>query len=833
MTARSTAVRLCWRMSPLVCSILGIAVDALAQPGRFTQSPTQAGERRSLSSTIPSDISGLGPIYVFGGPGTVTGKFQTSLAPGSPADAQGWTGVDLSGAGDFSRFFSGMSDTDNCASNPSGVAGFHSNVETSPNWSYGVPGGLVVPYSLATPIHNEIQSPVIVWDLPGTADDNNTYVGARLSFRVWKHLPVENGIAYYWAIRVRSGADPWSTWLNDGLLEYGGDQGVWIQESHDFGHMIDWSNTPNPSIQIALGVIDVSGTLGLPGADATLSPVFDDVSIEKYEVHGPTIRAWHIDMFQDSFAQSGATILNSLDDHDVRIDSGRDLDPTSAIVPQDGLLAEVVSSVLGVAITDPENQIRLNYNLNMNPVFGSGIRGNAPTTSLGSGLNGWDQSQGSVFATYTAVPNVYSFDLPDIDFMYPGDVLEYYIEAEDDGGTTTTLPSDLSGFDNPPTEFRAPEFVMRALPSYADAAGSHPPRLLVLQNGHRGQYDTYRTAFWNAGYHLYEDVDVYMTLAPEFVEPNSLGSSGAHGATAPQLLGYSKIIYVAGNLDRNVLSYGGATNVYETDAADIPLLSLWRAQADDRAITYFGDDIAAVPSSYTNGALYVSAVMKVTYNNDSTPVTTQQPCIVPDKLGVSLSFGVGPACPTNPDFDQIGGTCVMHKFGGLFCIAGPETGSVLDDLIDGLGNRKVQWTFPFDLAAVVEPSALKIDAGNPTRAAQLLDEIMAFVGDSPPSSAVDAPPGARVPMFTVFPNPANPAFSFRIDAPEGGIAEIRIYDLRGQLVDELLSEELPPGVSTLQWSGKNARGDTAPSGVYVAKLTLGRHVMSEKLVLVK
>jgi hypothetical protein len=48
--------------------------------------------------------------------------------------------------------------------------------------------------------------------------------------------------------------------------------------------------------------------------------------------------------------------------------------------------------------------------------------------------------------------------------------------------------------------------------------------------------------------------------------------------------------------------------------------------------------------------------------------------------------------------------------------------------------------------------------------------------------------------------------------------ELRVYDLAGRLVAELVDGQLPPGKNVASWNGYGVRGVPVPSGVYFLRL---------------
>lgn len=808
------------------------AVDANPPTDPLVQSPTRRGETRSLRSN-PHQIS-PGYFDLLGGTATLRGTFE---AGGGLVSPFGWTGVDVGSAGDFSDFFNLPSDSDNCSNNTTAVAGFYSGTHTHPSTNYGLPGFPVVPYGGALPIYNEIRSPVIPWDLPGTADDGGDWAGAQLRFSVWKHLPFEHGIGYYWRIRTRSGGF-WSPWKNNGVVEYGSDLGIWMDEVHDLTHLLPQSFD---DLQVALGVIDRSGDPGIPGGGATLSPMFDEIMVQKYQVGGPVLVAHDIDLFQDSFPQSGNTDAStqvSRDAMDVRVDVGR----TVSTIPNEAqdrlhVLVRPVIDGSGIDIGD----IQMVIAVHINPYFEAAIRPNlfglaGSSLVAGGGINGWDMLLHSV-AAFPAVdansipiPDTYAFDLPDENCLYPGDILEYYVEATDFAGRRTTLPADISGFGDGVREDFDPVFQMRALPTIQ--FGGQPDLLFVNQAGYRGGVATYRMALKNLGMIPGVDYDEYVTMQPELVQSNSIGSSGVHGATGAQLEGYPKLLYVAGNLDRNVLSNGTAGNPYDTAADDAGVITAWSALAGDRAIAYFGDDIAtAHDMGFGGGSPFLANQMRISLVDDRlSGLPTQEPCVLPVAGGFTFPYAIGP-CGVHADFDEIAplpGAFVSHRYQDVSCFTSGKPAAVVWDR-SVLTYAKRDLTHTFDLTSILDPISFK----TPNASASYLEELFAYmlVGGSGPPTAV--PVAWAELRIQAHPNPANPRATIEVDLPAPAEAQVRIFNVRGEVVRVVWSGDLPAGRSPFVWDGQDQRGEKAPSGVYFARIDAGSTHRTQKLVLLK
>ncbi len=84
-----------------------------------------------------------------------------------------------------------------------------------------------------------------------------------------------------------------------------------------------------------------------------------------------------------------------------------------------------------------------------------------------------------------------------------------------------------------------------------------------------------------------------------------------------------------------------------------------------------------------------------------------------------------------------------------------------------------------------------------------------------------------------YPNPFNPSTTILFELPQEELVVLRIYNLRGQLVTELINELKEAGRHSVLWNSEDAIGRFVASGVYILTLELGRHKLTRKLMLVK
>lgn len=85
------------------------------------------------------------------------------------------------------------------------------------------------------------------------------------------------------------------------------------------------------------------------------------------------------------------------------------------------------------------------------------------------------------------------------------------------------------------------------------------------------------------------------------------------------------------------------------------------------------------------------------------------------------------------------------------------------------------------------------------------------------------------------PNPFNPTTTIRFAVPNGPARDysVLVYDVAGRLVRTLRSGQVPAGVHNVLWDGRNDRGVSVGSGVYLYRVTVGQDRVTGKMVLVK
>jgi hypothetical protein len=84
-----------------------------------------------------------------------------------------------------------------------------------------------------------------------------------------------------------------------------------------------------------------------------------------------------------------------------------------------------------------------------------------------------------------------------------------------------------------------------------------------------------------------------------------------------------------------------------------------------------------------------------------------------------------------------------------------------------------------------------------------------------------------------YPNPFNPSTTIEYQIPKMANVSVRIFNIRGQLVKELLNEPQTEGLHQVTWNATNQNNERVASGIYIFMLQGGDVMLSKKMILVK
>lgn len=101
-----------------------------------------------------------------------------------------------------------------------------------------------------------------------------------------------------------------------------------------------------------------------------------------------------------------------------------------------------------------------------------------------------------------------------------------------------------------------------------------------------------------------------------------------------------------------------------------------------------------------------------------------------------------------------------------------------------------------------------------------------------PNSVGINPLGSYVPsdfkLFQNYPNPFNPTTRIKFDLPQSGFTSVKIYDIMGREVENLVSQDLKAGSYEMEFNGSNKS-----SGIYYYKIYTEKYQETKKMILVK
>ncbi len=84
-----------------------------------------------------------------------------------------------------------------------------------------------------------------------------------------------------------------------------------------------------------------------------------------------------------------------------------------------------------------------------------------------------------------------------------------------------------------------------------------------------------------------------------------------------------------------------------------------------------------------------------------------------------------------------------------------------------------------------------------------------------------------------YPNPFNPTTNIRFSVPELANVRISIYNLLGQEIRTLLSDQVDRGTRIVEWNGKDNSGRSVPTGTYIYRMTADGFSQANKMLLLK
>jgi hypothetical protein len=101
------------------------------------------------------------------------------------------------------------------------------------------------------------------------------------------------------------------------------------------------------------------------------------------------------------------------------------------------------------------------------------------------------------------------------------------------------------------------------------------------------------------------------------------------------------------------------------------------------------------------------------------------------------------------------------------------------------------------------------------------------VGDVTPA------PARALAVSDAFPNPFNPRVNLTFVLAEAGSATVRVYDIAGRAVRELLTGPFAAGEHRVAWDGLDVAGNAAASGIYFIEVQAASQRVVRKVALIE
>ncbi len=94
-------------------------------------------------------------------------------------------------------------------------------------------------------------------------------------------------------------------------------------------------------------------------------------------------------------------------------------------------------------------------------------------------------------------------------------------------------------------------------------------------------------------------------------------------------------------------------------------------------------------------------------------------------------------------------------------------------------------------------------------------------------------PALELSLGQNYPNPFNPTTNIPLALDAAGRVVVRVFDVRGGLVATLFDGAMGEGRHSIEWNGRDERGQPVASGVYMYTLEAGKRTLAKKMVLMK
>lgn len=102
-----------------------------------------------------------------------------------------------------------------------------------------------------------------------------------------------------------------------------------------------------------------------------------------------------------------------------------------------------------------------------------------------------------------------------------------------------------------------------------------------------------------------------------------------------------------------------------------------------------------------------------------------------------------------------------------------------------------------------------------------------------PKKVVAISKPSRYALEQNYPNPFNPSTSIHFTLKDDGIVSLNIYNVRGQLIRQLVNVQMRAGEHVVEWDGRDQNGNRVPTGTYLYSINVNGFKATHKMALTK
>ncbi|HPM03852.1 MAG TPA: FlgD immunoglobulin-like domain containing protein, partial [Candidatus Cloacimonadota bacterium] len=100
-------------------------------------------------------------------------------------------------------------------------------------------------------------------------------------------------------------------------------------------------------------------------------------------------------------------------------------------------------------------------------------------------------------------------------------------------------------------------------------------------------------------------------------------------------------------------------------------------------------------------------------------------------------------------------------------------------------------------------------------------------------NSIDITPVNKTALNGNYPNPFNPSTSISFSLKNNSKVKIAIYNVKGELVKELLDKNMQAGKHSIVWDGKNTNHKTVSAGIYLLRMISNDYQSTRKMIMIK